>query len=59
MLDLLWRNLKKYIVVLTKPLTVSKPREAFLGNASQLEMIFLHSWQWFNQLINLFLPLNF
>ena len=44
MLDSLWRNLKKkYIVVLTKPLTVSKPREAFLGNASQLEMIFLHS----------------
>ena len=35
---------KKYIVVLTQPLTVSKPREAFLGNASQLEVIFLHSW---------------
>ena len=35
---------KKYIVVLIQPLTVSKPREAFLGNASQLEMIFLHSW---------------
>ena len=36
---------KKYIVVLTQPLTViRKPREAFLGNASQLEVIFLHSW---------------
>ena len=44
MLDLLWRNLKKYIVILTQPLTVSKFRGAFLGNASQLEVIFLHSW---------------
>ena len=58
MLDLLWRNLKKIYRSPNSATDGKQTREPFLGNASQLEMIFLHSWTMVQSIINLFLPLN-
>ena len=44
MLELLWRNLKKIYRSPNLATDGKQTLEAFLGNASQLEVIFLHSW---------------